>query len=94
MCDEYNGYTNYQTWVTSLWLSNDEGSYLFWQETALEYGNTYDFTQYLKESHSEHSPTIERADVYSDLLGHALQMVNWDEIGENIWHESREGIEV
>ena len=23
MCETYNGYSNYQTWVTSLWLDNE-----------------------------------------------------------------------
>jgi uncharacterized protein YgfB (UPF0149 family) len=28
MTDErYNGWTNYETWVTALWIDNDEGTY-------------------------------------------------------------------
>ena len=23
---KYNGWTNYETWVTKLWMDNDEGS--------------------------------------------------------------------
>lgn len=31
---EYNGWTNYETWVVNLWLNNDQGTYDHWQEVA------------------------------------------------------------
>ena len=32
----YNGWTNYETWLVNLWMSNDEGSYNYWNERAAE----------------------------------------------------------
>ena len=93
MCDKYNGYTNYQTWVTELWMEENSSSYNYWLETAQQYDNSYDFTNYLRDYHDDNSPTIDSVNVYADLLGHALQMVNWDEVGQNIWNNAREGIE-
>lgn len=29
--DEYNGWTNYETWAVSLWLDIDEHSYRYWR---------------------------------------------------------------
>ena len=36
MCEtrKYNGWTNYETWLVSLWLDNDQASYLYWREEA------------------------------------------------------------
>jgi len=32
----YNGWTNYETWVTALWLDNDQASYAYWRAVACE----------------------------------------------------------
>ena len=36
---EYNGWTNYETWAVNLWMSNDQGSDEFYCETAQEVYN-------------------------------------------------------
>ena len=33
---EYNGWTNYETWIVKLWLDNDQGSAEYWEEEARE----------------------------------------------------------
>jgi hypothetical protein len=33
---EYNGWTNYETWVVNLWMDNEEGTYDYWREVAQE----------------------------------------------------------
>lgn len=33
---EYNGWTNYETWVVNLWMDNEEGKYDYWREVAQE----------------------------------------------------------
>ncbi len=32
--NRYNGYANYETWATALWLGNDEASHVYWSEAA------------------------------------------------------------
>lgn len=36
MSEDYNGWTNYETWCVNLWIGNDEGSHEYWQEQAAE----------------------------------------------------------
>lgn len=33
---EYNGWTNYETWLVKLWLDNDQGAAEYWEEEARE----------------------------------------------------------
>jgi hypothetical protein len=37
MCNEYNGWTNRETWATALWIDNTEGLYNEAQAMAREY---------------------------------------------------------
>lgn len=40
----YNGWTNYETWCVSLWLSNDEYNYQATRDMAEEHAAGYDET--------------------------------------------------
>ena len=31
---EYNGWTNYETWIVKLWMDNEEGTHLYFREQA------------------------------------------------------------
>jgi len=35
--ERYNGWTNYETWLVNLWLSNDEPSYRFWRQRTADH---------------------------------------------------------
>lgn len=40
-CTIYNGWTNYETWLVTLWLGNDQGTYEYWREqTRAKWGAT------------------------------------------------------
>lgn len=87
---KYNGWANYETWVTKLWMDNDEGSYHYWQEAAVEVWEDSDdkdefcssFAARLESEHEENAPTAESG-VYADLLNAALSEVDWYEIAES-----------
>lgn len=97
----YNGWTNYETWVTALWLDNDEGSQSYWREIAgecklaapqagqvergiwtIEEAARFTLADRLKDEIEEGSP-VQEASLYSDLIGAALQEVNWHEVADN-----------
>ena len=89
---KHNGWTNYETWAVNLWLDNEEGTHDYWREQAQSQWNLATPTSYstreevaiqclaevLKDEHDEARP--EMPGVYGDLLGAALEEVNWREI--------------
>ena len=92
MCNEYNGYSNYQTWNVALWLDNDEGSYQHIRTMTNTLNlqvedKSWEFADWLKGFVEEYNPLDNKASMFSDLLGHALANVNYQEIAENILSE-------
>ena len=97
---QYNGWTNYETWVVKLWMDNDEGTYVHWREEARDVyehamaqgdqigSAAYTLAECLKQDHEADSnhPVFKeaRGSVYSDLLQAALDEVNWYEIATSL----------
>lgn len=86
----YNGWSNYETWITVSWLFNNESAYRImraiaeiscWHDdyednvTELAYA-IYDYVMYLVNS--DNSIT----DLFVDLIVASLYQVNWLEIAE------------
>ncbi len=80
----YNGWSNRETWLASLWLTNDQPSYGLLLE-ALSSGDS-DFAranwleQQLREQLAEEAG---EASMWSDLLSTAFHRVNWVEVIES-----------
>jgi hypothetical protein len=92
----YNGWTNYETWAAKLWMDNDQGSYSYWQDAAIdawedtEADGTFTHAENasivlarrLQDEHEEANPLAHDSTLWSDLLSAALSEVNWDEIAK------------
>lgn len=95
--NEYNGWTNYETWVINLWMDNEEGSQRYWQEIATDYFKSdgedaaSGLADRLKEEHEEALPQVEG--FAADLLGAAMSEVNWYEIAEHLIEAAKEALE-
>ncbi len=100
--ETYEGWTNYETWAVKLWIDNDQDSYKQWTSLAriaLRTHGAKDAPRHmaveLEGWHKDERPSgfmpQLNGTVYSDLLNHALDRVNWHEIAEAMIEEASNG---
>ena len=83
----YNGWTNRETWVVNLWLSNDESESKWLDELANDGREIYDqaraLEEYIQEAWQDllEFQKIESS-IWADLMTTALWAVDWREIIE------------
>jgi len=96
---DYNGYTNYETWAVSLWISNDQALQAAFNERAednLRRARMYP-VDYLSisadarigladevKAWAEDAAPDLGASLWADLLGAALGEVDWADIADNM----------
>ena len=99
---KYNGWTNYRTWVTKLWLDNTESDQELqreWLKIAQDTPKndvwtkeeTIRFTlaDIIKDYLEEANPVTD-ASLWSDLMRSAIQDVNFQEIADAIIEDYKE----
>ena len=98
---EYNGWTNYETWVVALWMDNERGSQEYWQSIAAELSDPTS-PEYIKDENTqkcrvadrlkdEHEEALpELTGFAADLLNAAMSEVDWYEIASNLVDAVRE----
>ena len=78
---EYNGWSNRETWLVNLWLSNDMGSYEFLQEICRKDCEVWEKAEELEAHFQDQLEDMyDVPSFWSDILGTALDRVNWVEI--------------
>jgi hypothetical protein len=100
----YNGWTNYETWLTNLWMDNEQGSQEFYREMAQQIIDDITASEYLSKEEEEVHQMADRLKEYfetefledmeaglkGDLIRAALGSVNWFEIAKT-WIEEEKG---
>lgn len=90
---EYNGWTNYETWLVKLWRDNEPEDYHYWRDAAREIPDSHagkvsnlanDLRAHYQDAAADKFGT---AGLFSDLIGAALGEVNWREIAEHLLEE-------
>lgn len=91
---EYNGWTNYETWLVKLWIDNEEGNSRMWKEAAEQavkrHSDVSTLARTLKEEHENALPELKG--FAADLMNAALSEVNWDEIAESLLNDAKEAL--
>lgn len=78
MSETYNGWSNYETWCVKLWLDNDG-----WEYDRSMGRTVYSLSVNLKAMVNDTAPDL-GASMFADLLGAAIDSVNFREIAEGI----------
>ena len=95
--ESYNGWRNYETWVTALWMDSEQGTLELveeWADEELESadGDTDDaereLARRIEEMHDENVPTGDSG-VFADLLSHAMGCIDWREIASHYMSEAK-----
>ena len=86
---EYNGWTNYETWNYKLWLDNDESTYNAMRKLAKKHKDAYELSIELSKVAQDNAPLLE-ASFYSDVLNASISEVNFFEIAESYLEEIKE----
>jgi hypothetical protein len=96
--EEYNGWSNRETWATKLWIDNDQGLYYHAQDMAGGYSNEDKrgladaleewITELLDMEQVFTAPPAQRKELImmSSDIG-SLYRVNWYEIAESLLSE-------
>lgn len=86
---KHEGWSNYETWCVSLWITNEEPAYRYWTDRVRSLRGTANKALTLAgelEAEIADGPHAPRG-VYSDLLTRSLRAVNWLEIARDLLSE-------
>ena len=86
---EYNGWTNYETWNYKLWLDNNQATYDAVRTLAKKHNDAYELSIELSKVAHDNAPLLE-ASFYSDVLNASIRQVNFFEIAESYLEEIKE----
>lgn len=82
----YNGWPNYPTWATHVWLTNDQGTYEQVSDLAAQvakHGRAFvgdSIREYVSDLMAY--AVTDEAGLHSDLLSYAIEQVDWLEVAD------------
>ena len=107
--ETYNGYANYETWLISVWIDNEQGSIDFWVNVAKYHYEqaketkfftrqeeaVFTFADDMKEYFEDNIPdSTEIGGLYADMLYGCMIVVDWGELATKYMEQAMENIAV
>lgn len=88
MNDQYNGWTNRETWAVHLWITNDENMYQR-HRGSNAYDLRHDFSRYADECFVDSATdvNVSRETLHMILDIGSLWRVDWDAIAAALSHD-------
>lgn len=85
MCEKYNGWSNYQTWVFNLWFDAafEDVAERFFRDCDTPTQAITELEIFIKAYAEELNPLGDGASAWTDLLGHAVGMIDFREIARH-----------
>ena len=81
--NKYNGWSNRETWVANLWLTNDQASYYLLLEALKVSDSDFTCAEWLQEQlRYQLDEEAGSACMWSDLLSTAFYRIDWVEVIE------------
>lgn len=81
---EYNGWSNRETWLGNLWLTNDEAFYRLFLIAIDDCKTDQELAEYIEQELREQLyDEVGVASLWQDLLGTAFDKIDWMEIISN-----------
>lgn len=78
---EYNGWSNRETWLANLWLTNDQPSYSVLMEAINMQCPVFDKAEWLKDLlERQLDDEIDEPCIWRDLMQHAFRQIDWVEV--------------
>jgi len=77
--EQYNGWSNYETWLVSMWLTNDQSSYNWLEALRSERGSDHEKAERLEAAVREQYQ-FDPYGLVADFVNGAFGRVDWVEI--------------
>ena len=89
---QYNGWSNFETWIFNLWITNNEGDYRHALQLTEDSINKYELSKDLEEWAEDMADDVLRSYEYAhgfikDMVNTSIKEVNFYEVAEHLWDE-------